>query len=110
MGDYEVNRFFSNEFRSQEFEQMLDRITHTVAISPELVRKYAQKALHEWEQETGEDVLTLFTANTQKMDNEISKMSHILGKELQSIIPSKKQLQKIERIADDSLHEMYRTP
>ena len=103
-----VTRFVSHEYRNIEFEQMLQDISSKASISPVLVRKYSEKALKEWEKESGTDVLTLFTTTPSKRSGEIKKMLCNLKDHLRPIVFSSKKLDGVMDIATKSLEAMYR--
>lgn len=104
----DINRFVSHEYRSAEFEHMLQEISSAAAISPELVRKYTKTALEEWEHDSGHDVLTLFTSSPGTRSEEISKMLNHFRDHLRPIIFSQKKLDMVMKIASNSLETMYK--
>ena len=87
---------------------MLQEISSQAAISPELVRKYTTQALKEWEDDTGEDVLRLFSTTPTKRSWEIQKMLDHFRDHLRPIVFSKKKLDRVMDIAADSFENMYR--
>ena len=103
----DVNRFVSHEYRNGEFEKMLQQISSEAAISPELVRKYTKTAMKEWEQESGNDVLTLFASSPNNRSHEISRMLDHFQDHLRPIVFSQKKLDRAMEIASESLETMY---
>ena len=103
----DITRFVSHEYRSLAFEHMLQDVSIKAGISPELVRQYSTVAMKEWEKDTGNDVLTLFTASSDNRSKEISKMLNHLRDHLRPIIFSQKKLDVAMKIAYDSLENMY---
>lgn len=103
----DINRFVSHEYRTKEFEHMLQEISTKASISPELVRQYSTVAMKEWETQCGHDVLSLFTASPRNRHEEISKMIDHLRDHLRGIVFSKKKLDLISDIASKSLENMY---
>ncbi|MHA1777766.1 MAG: hypothetical protein DRO88_08175 [Promethearchaeia archaeon] len=102
-----VTRFVSHEYRNKEFEKMVKKISAEGGISVELTRKFTKEAMHEWEQQQHQDVLTLFTAQPQTLNFEISKMLENLRDKLRPVIISKKRIDRAVEIAANCLENMY---
>ncbi|MHA1719794.1 MAG: hypothetical protein ACTSWX_15740 [Promethearchaeota archaeon] len=101
-----VNKFISHEYRLKEFNKMVENISVTGRISPELARKYTQQALINYNKK--KDILTLFTASPSTRLNEIKKIESNIRDFLRPIIFSEKKLNRTMEIIENSLETMYR--
>ena len=102
-----INRFVNHEFRYKEFERMLQSISAKTRTSPELIRKYTQRAMDEWEKDTGLNVLNLFVKTRAMRSREILKILDHFRDHLRPIVFSKRKLDEAINIAYTSLENMY---
>ncbi len=107
MKESELTRFFSNETRYVEFEEMLGNITNEFSIEPEIVKKCAHNALEKWEKETNSSLLNVFMLSFERRSQEISKMIHHLREEFRPYIGSSNNLNRISSIATKTFENLY---
>ena len=88
-------------------DRMADKIAKNAHISPNIVKKYSDRAIGDWEQKTGQNLSSLLRMSSvdrsANLDNIVADLRHSLG----DIVPSVKTLDKSMCIASVSLEIMF---